>query len=88
MKHDDFFSTRDLKDLVKAIFSALELFDAKHLAHFNIKPSNILLHSTQQEDVYKLADYGFESLDKRTERIYGAPELHEDAGGFGHNEFL
>lgn len=63
MKHDDYFSTRDLKDLVKALFSALELIDSKHLAHFNVKPSNILFHSTQQEDLYKLSDYGFESSD-------------------------
>jgi hypothetical protein len=67
----------------------MEFMDAKSLAHFNLKPSNVLFFSTQTEDFYKVSDYGFESDDLTSEKIWQAPELGTEYGEDGDdNEFL
>jgi len=70
----------------------MEFMDAKSLAHFNLKPSNVLFFSTQTEDFYKVSDYGFESDDLASEKIWQAPELGTGSANDGEdrddNEFL
>ncbi|KAL4481140.1 hypothetical protein ABPG72_015095 [Tetrahymena utriculariae] len=76
-RFEDYFSSKEMKCLVKSAFSALEYMDNKSLAHFNLKPSNILFSSTFEEDYYKVSDYGFESTDIDSNQIWEVPEILE-----------
>ncbi|EAS04958.2 EF hand protein (macronuclear) [Tetrahymena thermophila SB210] len=76
-RFEDYLSSKEMKCLVKSTFSALEYMDNKSLAHFNLKPSNILFSSTFEEDYYKVSDYGFESTDIDSNQIWEVPEIIE-----------
>jgi len=68
----DFFSSSDIKDIVRPIYLQLKDLERTNFLHRNVKPSNILQNNA---GLWKLSDTGILSLNTKSREIFDAPEL-------------
>lgn len=79
----EFYNEMEARDVCRTLFSALDYCHNKSVAHRDLKPENLLLASRDDDQMIKIADFGFAKKCKSTHCLltqcgtpgYVAPEI-------------